>query len=486
MHFILPLSIFIPLAAGVFLLLFPLKDCRLRSGFTLTAMLLGSAAVLFASFKIEAGFELIRLGKSLSLGFTSDGLSKIYVIILATLWPIAGLYAVEYMKPEHHQNRFFAFWLISYAVCIGIGFAANPLTLYLFIELLTLATLPLVMHAGDGRARFAGRNYLLFSTGGAALGFAALVYIIQISGGAPFVSGGFKVLFAGEDLRLYRKVFLLGFVGFGVKGAILPFSRWLTDVSIAPTPVTALLHSVAVVNAGVFAAIRISYYSFNPALLYGSYAQDFLLFLTGTTILFGAFSALRSPHLKRRLAYSTIANLSYMFFAVALLSEKGIVAANTHMIFHACSKIVLFFCAGAIYRVYHREYVYELRDLGSHMPTTFLAFSLASLGLICMPPLGNFTSKWLICTAAMEAGSFFSYFGIFALSISTVLTALYLISVFMPAWLPEKDFEETFSLKKQSGSALMNFAIWLSLLIYFIISLYSNKLIPFIGKLLAG
>lgn len=486
MRFILPVSILIPLITGLVLLIFPIKDCRRRSFYVLAAMLISSAAVMLGVFKSEAGFEIVRFGSTLSLSLKSDGLSKIFASILATLWPVSSIYAFEYMLPEQNQSRFFAFWLMSYAVCIGIALAQNPLTLYFFIELLTLATLPLVMHAGDAKAGFAGRNYLLFSMGGAAVGFIALVYIIRLSAGADFVLGGFKLPAGSYELSLYGLIFILGFIGFGTKGAILPFSRWLIDASIAPTPVTALLHSVAVVNAGVFATMRLSHYSFSPSLLYGSHAQSFLLFLTGATILYGAFSALRSPHLKRRLAYSTIANLSYMFFAVALLSKNGLIAANMHMIFHAYSKIVLFFCAGAIYRVYYREYVYELRDLGSHMPLCILAFSLASLGLICMPPLGNFTSKWLIGTAAMETGQLLSYFGIFALSTSTVLTALYLISAFMPAWLPEKDFDEQLSLEKQSGSALMNTAIWASLSIYFVLSVHSNRLIPFIGKLLLG
>lgn len=486
MHFLLPVSILIPLVAGLVLLIFSIKDYRRLSFYVFAAMLITSAMVMFGVFKSELGFEIIRFGPTLSLGLKSDGLSKIFISILATLWPISSIYAFEYMKPEQNQNRFFAFWLMSYAVCIGIGLAQNPLTLYLFIELLTLVTLPLVMHAGDAKAGFAGRNYLLYSMGGAAIGFIALVYIIKLSSGSEFIFGGFKLSREELDFTLYGFFFILGFIGFGTKGAILPFSRWLIDASIAPTPVTALLHAVAVVNAGVFATIRLAHYSFSPSLLYGSHAQSFLLFLTAATILYGAFSALRTPHLKRRLAYSTISNLSYMFFAVAIMTKDGLVAANIHMVFHAYSKIVLFFCSGAVYRVYHREYVYELKDLGYRLPLSFLAFTLASFGLICLPPLGNFTSKWMICTAAMETGHMLSYFGISTLVISTVLSALYLMSAFIPAWLPEKDFEGHISLEKQSGSALMNTAIWISLIIYFIISLYSNKLIPLIENLLLG
>ena len=385
----------------------------------------------------EGALVLLRLGEHLSVALRVDGLSALFAGMVSLLWPLACLYALEYMEREGHEDRFFAFYLAAFGVTLGVAFSANLVTLYFFYELLTLVTLPLVMHAMDGKARYAGRVYLTYSMSGTALAFISMVILIQAGGGTFLLGGGLGG--AELDVGLLRAACVLGFFGFGVKAAVFPLHTWLLRASVAPTPVTALLHAVAVVKSGVFAVIRLLWYGFGPGLIRDTWAQGLMLAAVILTILVGSAQALRTRHLKRRLAWSTVSNLSYILLGAVLLTPAGLVAGAAHMIFHAVLKITLFFGVGAIHCKLHRDTVDEIEGCGPIMPAVFSTFAVASLGLIGVPPLAGFSSKWMLATASAGLGRPLGWMGAAALAASAVLTALYLMEIVLLAFFPRQN-----------------------------------------------
>jgi multicomponent Na+:H+ antiporter subunit D len=432
-------AILIPIFSGALLLVLRKTPKNVREPYLLVLSGLTSLIVLGILVFRPEPLTLIRLNDSLSVSFRLDGLSMVFATILAVLWPIADLYSFEYMSHEHGENRFFGFFTMTYGVVLGIAFAANAFTLYLFYELMTLCTLPLVMHEMDGRGRYAGKKYLLYSMSGAALAFISLVFLSHY-GTLDFTLGGSlnPELIVGVETTL-RVVFLLGFFGYGVKAAIFPFHGWLPSASVAPTPVSALLHAVAVVNSGLFAVLRLTYYSFGTDLLAGTWAQWIMMGFCTFTIVFGSAVAWRMQHFKRRLAFSTVSNLSYILLAASVMTTGGLTAALLHMAAHSVFKIILFFCAGAVMCQTHREYVFQLSGLGKKMPLTFAAFAVASMGLIGIPPFAGFFSKWAIASSAVELNQPVAYLGAFALCISAFLTGLYQLEVLIKAFFPGKD-----------------------------------------------
>ena len=437
------IPIVFPLVTGAALPLFKFRERKYRNIYTEIVTFLNSVFVWMLLMNAPEGtFRALNLAGDLEITFHIDGLGSVFAGLVAVLWPLATLYAFEYMEHLGKEDSFFAFYTMTYGVTIGIAFAANLMTLYMFYEMLTLVTLPLVMAGMSREAVMAGRKYVLYSMGGAAFAFIGFIFIFTYGNSMDFVPGG---VLTGSGVigreTLLKAVYVLAVLGFGVKAAIYPFHGWLPSASIAPTPVTALLHAVAVVKAGAFAIIRITYYSFGITFLKGSFAQYIVMGFAMLTIVYGSVRAVKEPHLKRRLAYSTVSNLSYIVFGASLMSPLGFTAALSHMIYHAIIKIALFFCAGAVLHKTHREYVRELDGLGYRMPVTFATFTLGSLALIGIPPLPGFISKWNLCTAAAYEGTVISYVGIAALLISALLTAVYMLTVVLRAYFPKSDYD---------------------------------------------
>ena len=437
------LPIVYPLITGAILPLFRFKERRTRNIYTEVVTILNSIFVWMLLLNAPEGtLRALNLAGDLEITFHIDGLGTVFAGLVSVLWPLATLYAFEYMEHLGKENTFFAFYVMTYGITIGIAFAANLMTLYMFYEMLTLVTLPLVMAGMSREAVMAGRKYILYSMGGAAFAFIGFIFIFTFGTTMNFVPGG-VLTGAGAVGRknLLRWVYVLAVMGFGVKAAIFPFHGWLPSASIAPTPVTALLHAVAVVKAGAFAIIRITYYSFGPDFLRGTFAQHIVMGFAIVTIVFGSIRAYKEPHFKRRLAYSTVSNLSYIVFGASLMTPLGLTAALSHMIYHAVIKITLFFCAGAVLCKTHREYVRELDGLGRKMPVTFAAFTLGSLAVVGIPPFPGFISKWNLCTAAVAEGSVWAYVGMAALLVSAFFTALYMFGVVLRAYFPRVDFD---------------------------------------------
>ncbi len=436
------LAVLFPMAAGALLLASRCESRAARERVVL-AVSAGTALLALLAVFLDAGrrLVLVRFSEELSLAFCLDGLGEIFAVMVSVLWVLASVYALEYMKHEGHETRFFGFFLMSFGVTLGIAFAGNIITLYLFYELLTLATLPLVMHAMDNRARYAGKQYIIYSMTGAGLGFISMIYLITNCQNYEFAFGG--MLTPGMPPEaLLQLMFLFGFFGFGVKAAIFPFHSWLLSAAVAPTPVTALLHAVAVVKAGVFAVFRLTYYCYGNQVLFGTWAQTVAVCAAAFTVVMASFMALRNPHLKRRLAYSTVANLSYILIGAALMTPAGLAAAVLHMLFHAVNKITLFFCAGAVYYRTGREYVYETEGFGRGvMPVTMFCFTVTGLGLMGVPPLTAFISKWRLGTAAADSGLAVGWLGAGALVLAALLAALYILTVVFHAYFPGRDVE---------------------------------------------
>lgn len=350
---------------------------------------------------------LFRLYGPLRVSFCLDRMGKVFAALISVLWPLAVLYSFEYMKEEDRKGPFFAYYLMTYGVTAGIALAGNLITLYLFYEMLTLATFPLVLFPMTREAVRASRKYLYYSIGGAAFAFLGLVFVLTFSaiGSTDFRAGGMlDVALASSRKNTLLFIYLLAFFGFGVKAVVFPCHKWLPLATVAPTPVTALLHAVAVVKSGAFAILRLTYFSFGAGFLAGTWAQWAVMIAAMVTIVYGSTMAVKEVHWKRRLAYSTTSNLSYILLAASMMSPWGLAAALAHMVFHAFMKICSFFCAGAVMHQTGKTYVYELDGLGRQMPVTFACLTVASLSLVGIPPLAGFISKWNIAGAAFVCG----------------------------------------------------------------------------------
>ncbi|MCI5995804.1 MAG: proton-conducting membrane transporter [Blautia sp.] len=442
---IMVIAVLLPILAGVLVPFIPFQKRTWMMVYIEFMVLLTSVLTLFMLLNPpQETFVLFRFTGNLSISFRLDGLGMVFAGILASLWPLATLYSFEYMKHEGHEKYFFMFYVMTYGVTLGIALAEDILTMYFFYEMLTLVTLPLIMHTLSREAILASRTYLYYSLGGAAFAFIGMIFVLTYGTTSVFVPGGvMDMAKLGDRTNLLLVIYVLCFCGFSVKAAMWPFSSWLPKAGVAPTPVTALLHAVAVVKAGAFTIIRVTYYSFGTKLLKGTWAQTVVMVLVIITIVYGCSRALKETHIKRRLAWSTVSNLSYILFGAVLMTPLGLVGALSHMVFHAVMKICSFFCAGAVMYKSGKNYIHELGGLGWKMPKIFLVFTISGFALMGVPGLCGFVSKWNLAKAAVESGSPLAYAGVAALLISALLTAIYMMTISVRAFFPGKGFDDT-------------------------------------------
>jgi len=370
--------------------------------------------------------DLVEVVPGLSLAFEVEPLGLIFALVASGLWIVTTIYSIGYMRGhgEHKQTRFFFFFALAIAGAIGVSFAGNVFTLFVFYEAITLSTFPLVTHHGTEAAKKAGRMYLgiLMGTSIAFL-LMALVWTYLVAGTTDFTPGGILAGKLGDG----GLMLLLALYAFGTgKAALMPFHRWLPAAMVAPTPVSALLHAVAVVKAGVFTIMKVSVYIFGPDLLRSAGASTWLTWVAAATIVIASVIAIGKDNLKARLAYSTISQLSYIVLGAALATQWGIVGGSMHIVMHAFGKITLFFCAGAILVGAHKADVSQMDGLGRKMPLTFLAFLIGSLSIIGLPPLGGSWSKWYLMLGAADAHQLVMM-GV--LMLSSLLSIAYLMPV---------------------------------------------------------
>lgn len=370
--------------------------------------------------------ELIELIPGLTLTLRADGMGIIFAALASILWVLASSYAVGYLRGDDASNRtrFYAFYALCLATAFAVAFAGDLFTFFIAYELLTVSTYPLVTHNGNEAAIAAGRKYLGFLLGGGVFVLFGLIILTVVVGDVTFVAGGF----VGDALGpvLTTVTFLLLAVGFGTKAGLMPLHRWLPAAMVAPTPVSALLHAVAVVKGGVFAFGRLIGFVFGPEVLEGLAVTTLLALVAGATLVVASVIALRQDHLKRRLAYSTIAHLAYIVLGFALLAPTAFEGSLLHIVNHGMLKITLFFCAGALHVHLHLDHVSELDGVGRKMPFTMVAFAFASLGLAGLPPMGGFVSKWYLVLGAYEAGQ---YLPAAVMAFGGLFTAAYLFPI---------------------------------------------------------
>lgn len=411
---------------------------NLRESITIITALLLLGCVLSLLPAVLAGerpaLTLFQLLPGIAFGFRVEPLGMLFALVASGLWVVNSLYSIGYMRAndEHGQTRFYICFALALAATMGIAFSTNLLTLFLFYEVLTLVTYPLVTHHKDDEARRGGRVYMTYLLGSSmALLLVAIISTWLATGNVEFTPGG--VL--GDSLSNTQIGVLLALFIFGIgKAAVMPLHRWLPAAMVAPTPVSALLHAVAVVKAGVFTVVKVVVYIFGVERIAGLSSVDWLLFVAGFTIISASIVALRADNLKRRLAYSTISQLSYVVLATALLTPLSVIGAALHIVSHAVGKITLFFAAGAIYTAAHKTKVSELDGIARRMPWTMAAFTVGALSLIGVPPAAGFYSKWYIVLGAAEGGHGMV---LAVLALSTLLNAAYFLPIIYAAYFRE-------------------------------------------------
>ncbi len=478
----------IPTVAGLLVRFVPFKK-ELHWKIMLEILLIINSALVWILLlnRPDDVFTLVRFSGNLSIQFKVDGLSMVFAGLVASLWPLATLYSFEYMTKEERRENFFMFYSITYSVTLGIALSANPLSMYVFYEMLTLVTTPLVMHSLSREAILASRKYLYYSLGGAAFAFIGLVFILVYGNGEDFTFGGIlDSALVGDRTNVLLLVYVFSFLGFGVKAAICPFNSWLPQAGVAPTPVTALLHAVAVVKAGAFAIMRLTYYCYGTEFLMGSWAQNVVMAITMFTIVYGCSRAVKETHIKRRLAYSTISNLSYILFGITIMTPAGFIGALAHMVFHAVMKICSFFCAGSIMHVTEKHYVHELDGIGRKMPGVMSIFTISAFALMGVPGLCGFISKFYLADASVASGNTMAYLGIACLLVSALLTAIYMLTIVMRAFFPGKDFDYSVWEGTKDPSWLMMVPLSIFVVAMIIFGLYSSPIMDFLSRVANG
>jgi multicomponent Na+:H+ antiporter subunit D len=369
----------------------------------------------------------------LQISFNIEPLGMLLALIASFLWLITTIYAIGYMRhhEEQNQTRFYACFAIAIGSVMGIAFAENLFTLFIFYEVLTLSTYPLVTHAGTEKAKKGGRVYLGILLGTSIVFFLlAIISTWFVAGTLDFKPGG---VFDSDVNTTVAGIILVLFI-FGIgKAAIMPFHRWLPAAMVAPTPVSALLHAVAVVKAGVFTVLKVCVFIFGIDLLSILPTTQFLLYLAGASVLLASLVAMRQDNLKARLAYSTISQLGYITIGALLATSAGVIGSSMHIATHAFGKITLFFCAGAILVAAHKSKISEMRGLGLQMPITMAAFFIASLSIIGVPPAGGTWSKWFLLMGTLEAEQWIL---MAVLMISSLLNIAYLLPIPFHAFFP--------------------------------------------------
>ncbi len=478
----LPLLAILASVVAVPAILLSGRSPNLREGWTFIAAFAKFACVLFlvpGALRGESvGINLFEIAPGVGLSLVADPLGVFFALVASGLWIVTSAYSIGYMRGHHEkkQTRFFASFALSLSATIGVAFASNLLTFVLFYEILTLATYPLVVHKESPEAIRSARMYLAYALTAGLVLMVAAGWVFFRTGSLEFAPGGIIAdgAFSAGELKA---LFMLFIVGVGVKAGIMPLHSWLPAAMVAPTPVSALLHAVAVVKSGAFGVVRVAGFVFGPEMMAEHGLDIILAALAGTTILLASFIALRQDNLKKRLAYSTVGHLSYIVLGAALVTPAALTGSILHLSTHAVMKITLFFCAGAIQVHAHKTQVSELNGLGRSMPWTFAAFTIGSLGLAGIPPVNGFISKWWLAVGSLEAGS------IIALTVfllSGLLNAGYFFPIIIRGFfLSPKSPEERSHLPKGEASAWMVVPLCITALLAVVLGIFPNFPLPF-------
>ena len=411
------------------------KRPNIREGITILAAVIQFAVIISMAPVVMDGavitFSIINIGAGIELGYRVDAFGLIFAITSSFLWILVSLYSIGYMRSldEHAQTRYYFMFALAIFSAVSIALSANLVTFYIFYEALTLSTYWLVAHHEDKEAFTATRKYLVYLLSSGWFLFAAVVLTYAISGTTRFADGGILSQASASEFTLII-LFVLFALG-SIKAAWMPFHSWLPSAMVAPTPVSALLHAVAVVKAGVFGFVRIVCHVFGIELIGELGIGIWLGAVASITMILGSFFAIGEDNLKRRLAYSTISQLSYILFGVALLSPFGVKGAMVHIPFHGFMKITLFLCAGAIMVVTGKKEISQMAGVGKQMPVTMLAFTIGALGMCGAPPVSGFISKWFLGLGTIQAGT---WIFLLVILVSSLLDVIYFFPIVRTAF----------------------------------------------------
>ena len=437
---LLVLPVLLPIVLALIIRLLRLKGRALHI-VAFAAILAGAALAAYNALCSAPGEISLRWTDMLTLSLRVDGLSKIYLLLVAVIWPGVGLYAMEYLEHDENPGRFFLFYTLTQGVLHGLAMSGNLVTFYTFYEAMTLLTVPLVLHNMDKEAVAAAIKYLIYSVIGASAALIGIFFIGSLGASGDFAAGALTdAQIAGKE-GLAMAIFMVMLMGFGVKAGMFPLHGWLpTAHPVAPAPASAVLSGV-ITKMGVLGTVRVLYSVAGVERLRGTWVQTTLLALSLTTILMGSLMAFKEKKLKKRLAYSSVSQVSYVLFGLFTMTELGFVGAMLHVIFHSLMKNTLFMGAGDIIHKTGKTRVDEMDGLGRRMPWTYAFFTVASLGLVGIPPTGGFISKWNLAQGALATGWNWSWIGPAALLISAILTAAYLFTVVIRGCFPGEDAE---------------------------------------------
>lgn len=444
MEYMLLVPVFFPILAGIVLLL--KKEYQNRSSMLLyvgAALLITGAFALYGIFGITEGVTLFQLTETLPVYFKPDTLGRYFALLTTVVWILAGFFSFEYMKHEEKEKRYFGFYLIVFGVLLALDFSGNLITMYLFYELMTLSAMPLVLHTQTREAVMAGLKYLFFSFAGAYMALFGIYFICRYGTTINFTEGGvIPAAVLQENRTLFLVITMLILIGFGVKAGMFPLHAWLPSAHpVAPGPASAVLSGI-IVKGGVLAVIRVVYQMIGADFIRGSWVQTAWMSLALLTIFMGSVLAFREPVLKKRLAYSTVSQLSYILFGLSVLNAEAATGALLHVTAHAFIKVALFLCAAAIIYQTGCKRVEDLKGIGKGMPVTLWCYTIVSLGLIGIPPTSGFVSKWSLAVGSLESGiSVFSWLGPVVLLVSALLTAGYLLPITMQGFFPGEGYD---------------------------------------------
>lgn len=447
------LAIFWPALAGVLIFLLPAA----RSSRSLRAKLCcGALALEFVPVLALCGARglevtLLQMTPTLSIFLKVDTVGCVFAVLMCAMWLLAAVFALEYLEHDAHEASFQAFYMTVLSALVGQCFAGSMVTLYVFYELMTLLSVPLVVHERTPQAVAAGVKYLVYSIFGAMLGLMGIFFFNHYLGTVTFAPGGVAPLSGVVTPGLLVVTFLV-ILGFGTKAGMFPMHGWLpTAHPVAPAPASAVLSGV-ITKAGVLAIVRVVYFLVGAKALAGTWVQTAFMILALITVFMGSMLAYREPLLKKRLAYSTVSQVSYVLFGLSCMVPEAFEGALLHVLAHSTIKDALFLCAGAIIHQTGKTMVSDLRGIGKQMPVTIWCWTIASLGLIGIPPTGGFVSKWQLATGSLASGmGALSVIGPVVLIVSALLTAAYLLPVTIYGFFPGSDFDYASLEKKEPG-----------------------------------
>lgn len=477
------LPVFFPVLAGLYMLKAQIKDRKDREKYvlyTLLATLVFTCVTNFAFYDTQLTFAHFAAGVEIS--FHIDSVAVLFSTLFSAVWCLVAVFSMEYMKHEGEENRFFAYFTASLGGLTGVAYADNLATLYLFFEMMSLMSYVLVVHSRTNESLLAGRKYIYYSLFGASLGLIGIFYFYSAGWNTAFTAGG--VVPAGTDRTALSVMTVLAVIGFGCKCGMFPLHAWLPAAHPqAPAPASSVLSGL-ITKAGVIAVIRIVYFTVGRDNLRGTAAQTVLLALAVVTIFMGSMLAYKEKLLKKRLAYSTVSQVSYVIFGLMLLNEAGVTGALLQVVFHALAKNVLFLTAGAFIYKTGRTMVADLYAMGKAMPKTFVCFTVAGLSLVGVPLTAGFVSKWYLALGALQTGSgLMGFVGISVVMVSALLTAGYLVSVTAKVFFAKRSDEEQQSFEPNSYM-LAPLAVLTAFIVIF--GVFPAPVISFVSQIAQG